>query len=271
MPIKATAIRIPDLDAPIHRIFSLWSLERTLQYRALRFVRPKEWEDPYEIVGDAIQVTRKIGDSYDQTVINQNLPPAYAQCWSATGESDTLLRAYSRVLKHPQFNRNVFPQDEGVRVRSTPRKLLKAIADGILPPTTGSAFLGAVRYGTEKQIFGAMREAIRRGGLTVFANPQERAELLLLKRNAFAHEREVRALFVLEPGDGFSAWLDVRCDPNVVFDEITFDPRLGTDEKRERSDLIRRLGYTGPIGESELYQRILLDLWLDPPPAISEP
>src|SRR5689334_4206388 len=127
-------IRIEDIDGPIHRIFSLWSLEQTLRQKSLVLVLPREWEDPYEVVGDAIQVHRKVGARYESTFINQDLPPLYAQCWSSTGESDTLLRAYSRVLKDSRFQKNVFPQEEGVRVRSTPRKILNAIASGVRSP-----------------------------------------------------------------------------------------------------------------------------------------
>ena len=87
-------------------------------------VAPRLWEDPFEVIGNGIAVDRPRGDRIEQVIINQSLPPAYAQCWSATPESDTLLRAYSRVIKDPHFGRNICPRDEGVRVRSTPRKLL---------------------------------------------------------------------------------------------------------------------------------------------------
>ena len=57
---------------------------------------------------------------------------AYAQCRSATGDSDTLLRAYSHVVIDAGSGRNLYPGSEGVLVKSTPRKLLFALR-GSLP------------------------------------------------------------------------------------------------------------------------------------------
>lgn len=51
-------------------------------------------------------------------------------------------------------------------------------------------------------------------------------------------------------------------EPSAVFDEISFDPRLETFERRERGAVIRSLGYKGAITESDLYQRTLLQVGL---------
>src|ERR1039457_6010799 len=109
----------------------MWFLEEAIRLRLLVLVAPHLWEDPFELIGSAIAVNQRVGDRIQQTIINQSLPTPYAQAWSATAESDTLLRAYSRVIKDPHFRRNVVPRDEGVRVRSTPRKLLRALLGGL--------------------------------------------------------------------------------------------------------------------------------------------
>jgi hypothetical protein len=60
----------------------------------------------------------------------------------------------------------------------------------------------------------------------------------------------------------------VPFDPNEVFEDITFDPRLLTFEKDERETVIQSLGYKGSISKSDLYQRILLEV--DPLPVVAE-
>jgi hypothetical protein len=91
-------IRVSDVDSPIYRIFPLWVLEETLRLRQLALVAPSKWEDPFEVIGDAIAVNIRRGDRIEQKIINQELPPVFAQCWSRTIESDTLLRAYASQL-----------------------------------------------------------------------------------------------------------------------------------------------------------------------------
>jgi hypothetical protein len=54
----------------------------------------------------------------------------------------------------------------------------------------------------------------------------------------------------------------VPINPNEVFEEIAFDPRLATFERREREAIIRSLEYTGKITETGLYQRTLLQVSL---------
>jgi hypothetical protein len=61
--------------------------------------------------------------------------------------------------------------------------------------------------------------------------------------------------------------LRVQIDPNVVFDEIAFDPHLAAFERQEREVATKNLGYTGPFCESALYQRVLLEVYLNKPPS----
>ena len=258
-------IRITDPDKPIYRIFPLWFLEEALRLRQLVLIPPRSWEDPYEIVGDAIQVSRWEGDRWQQEIINQSLPPAYAQCWSETSESDTLLRAYSRVVKDPHFGRNTCPRDEGVRVRTTPRKLLRAIIEGTRSAPKGSCFLGSVQYLSEEGVLQTIANAIGHVGKEVFRIPSNRAKLLLLKRMAFAHEAEIRIIYVRDQSEPALPLLRVPIRPNEVFDQITFDPRLSAFERVERETVIRSLGYEGELTESLLYMGALLEVALNAP------
>lgn len=259
-------IRIDYPDKPIYRIFPLWSLEETLRLRQLVLVSPSLWEDPFEVVGNAIAVDRPNGDRCEQVIINQSLPPVYAQCWSMSPESDTLLRAYSRVVKDPQFRRNVCPRDEGVRVRSTPRKLLEALVAGTQSGPKVSCFIGSVQYFEQVMLLQEIANAVGKVGLDVFDHPGNRAKLLLMKREAFAHEVEVRLMVIRHKSDSSDVVFRIWIDPNTVFDEITFDPRLEIFERKERESLISGLGYTGQFRESSLYQKVLLQIRLERSP-----
>ncbi|MCK9984605.1 MAG: hypothetical protein AzoDbin1_01077 [Azoarcus sp.] len=258
--IATSLIGVPDPDIPIYRIFPLWFFEEALRLRQLVLVSPRSWEDPYEIIGDAIAVDFENNGRIEQEIINQSLPPVFAQCWSATEESDTLLRAYSRVVKDPHFRRNTCPRDEGVRVKSTPRKLLHALMLGAHSTGNGSWFLGAVNYMCQNELQQEIANAIGQHGLDMFSVPTNRARLLLLKRKAFSHEAELRVLFVQQNSAPVQPILRVPIDPLAVFDEISFDPRLELFERREREAAVRRLGFKGTISDAGLYQRTLLQV-----------
>jgi|GEM_PF-2984559 len=107
--IANSLIRVPDPDDSIYRIFLLWFFEEVLRLKQLVLVSPRNWEDPYEIIGESIAVDIERDGRIQQEIINQSLPPVFAQCWSATAESDTLLRTYSRVEKDPHSRRNTQP------------------------------------------------------------------------------------------------------------------------------------------------------------------
>lgn len=85
---------------------------------------------------------------------------------------------------------------------------------------------------------------------------------LLMKRPAFAHEAEIRRLYLPHEKLPLGDKLSFRIDVNEVFDEITFDPRLAQDVP-EREATIRRLGYEGQIVKSDLYQMVFSEILLD--------
>ncbi|MCE5309703.1 MAG: hypothetical protein LLG20_18880 [Acidobacteriales bacterium] len=262
-------IRITNPDEAVYRIYPLWFLEEVLRLHQLVLASPHLWDDPFEVVGNAIAVDYPRGDKYEQVIINQSLPPVYAQCWSATQESDTLLRAYSRVIKDPHFSRNICPRDEGVRVRSSPRKLLEALVKGTQREPASSCFIGCVQYLGKDTLLQEIANAVGTAGLNAFEHPANRAKLLLMKRDAFAHEAEVRLMLVRHGGNSSNALLRIHIDPSAVFDEISFDPRLATFERREREIAFRNHGYTGQFRESGLYQRVILQVVLPKPPSTS--
>ena len=96
--VTSNFLNIADPDAPIYRIYPLWFFEEALRLRQLVLVAPERWEDPYEILTSRVMIVYGRTAPGEQRPLGPLLRPAYAQCWSNTRESDTLLRAYSRVV-----------------------------------------------------------------------------------------------------------------------------------------------------------------------------
>lgn len=255
-------LRIADPDEPIYRIFPLWHLQEAVRLNQLALVSPALWEDPFEVLPSSIQIVDRRTASWKVDMLHAHLNPVFAQCWSRTAESDTLLRAYSRVVKDSHHRRNTVPRDEGVRVRSTPRKLLRALMSQFPDRAEQCCFVGAVRYETAENIKQYIADLIGSHELAVLGRDSPRAELHLLKRVAFRHESEVRVVYVAEGAFAGTKLVTCGIDVNEVFEEMVFDPRLEVFEQRERESVIRALGYAGPVTTSELYGRLLLEVHL---------
>lgn len=251
-------INITDLDAPIYRIFPLWYFEEALRVKNLALVPPQRWEDPYESLPWSIVITRKSG----QTFLEKHILPVYAQCWSGTHESDTLLRAYSRVSKDPHHNRNILIREEGVKVKTTARKLINAIVKSNQTFPKDSFYFGRVDYVPPDKIKKFIGDTIYQKGETALYRGIDLAKLMLLKRPAFQHEDEYRLLYIEDRNVQEQKIIQLSFEPNEVFDEVTFDPRLVTFERIEREANAKRLGYSGKFGTSELYQKILFEVYM---------
>ncbi|WBO58076.1 hypothetical protein GT370_12475 [Acidocella sp. MX-AZ03] len=113
---------IPDMNRPLYRIFPLWFFEAALTTNAgnLFLIRPDAWEDPYEDICSKIMLQTP---DHKQKMLSPYLRPAFAQCWSFEGQSDALLRAYSRVNRDAATGRNTEPKFEGVQVKTTRQSL----------------------------------------------------------------------------------------------------------------------------------------------------
>ena len=260
----SNAIRIPDLDTPVYRIMSLRYFRSMLAKPELVLIRPKMWPDPFENVlldcsVGSVSNPRKPLEFFDRV-----LAEIYAQSWSITQESDTLWRAYSWVENDKATNRNKWPDNAGVKIRSTPRKLLEALwrrCPASDPAET--CFIGRVRYMSTAELWEHVNTEVQRHGLAAFSGGHGHAEAVLLKRAAFSYESEIRLIYVEPRSHGFSGeLLPIAIDLPSVVDEVSFDPRLLPAEQKLREEEARTLGYFGVFGVSELYQRVLMTFLL---------
>ena len=259
-PSEPGYIRIADPDAPIFRIFKLRRFWQLLTDHRLYLAPPESWDDPFENLLTMCAITHRSGAP--QQFFDRIRRPLFGQSWSGTPESDSLWRAYSIVKNDRRRARNEYPDDEGVQVRTTPRKLLAALRAWCPNEPDEHCFVGAVRYLPQRDVERYIADEIGRHRLGAFAGGRGHAESVLFKRTAFAHEDEVRLVYVARDEDAAHDGVLVPIDPAGAFDEVRFDPRLALFEKIEREDECRRLGFDS-VGRSDLYQEVLFEVGVD--------
>lgn len=252
----ATYIRLDgDLDRPLYRIFPLWAFEDMLRVRRLVLVPPRFWDDPREDIPASIMMQRP---DNKQKALGGYLNPVRCQCWSFEAESDSLLRAYSRVTIDEIHRRNIEPRNEGVLVRTTPRKLNSALAEWAGRVTWGKIYFGRVEYLPREEASQKLVDILASKGPVEMGRGESRAQSLLLKRQAFSHEDEVRLIWVCGDQRDIEEVMTVNIQPNDFIEEVTFDPRLIRFELLERQQSAKGLGYEGAFVESTLYSKTFL-------------
>lgn len=264
-PARSETVMTMTLDPnqPIFRIFRLEYFEQALRSRQLVFVPPRNWHDPYEVLAELIMMTDLRATPFQQKSLEPYLCPVFAQCWSMTEESDTLLRAYSSVEIDPVSSRNKTRSLEGVKVRTTPAKIRAAVENGLAGKVGMECFVERVRYLSDSEIHQYCANRVGGEKLSELGRGRSRAEFAFLKRPAFHNEAEVRVIVVdnerTQPANDL---LKVSFDPNAVFEAVTFEPRLIAFERMEREAWARKLGYGGPFVQSTLYRKVMLEIGL---------
>ena len=137
-------IGIDDPDTPIYRTFRFEYFRDALQRQSIALVAPALWDDPFENFLTGCAITYRYEGQWRQELFDSVRKPVYAQCWSLASESDALWRIYSTVLKHPETGRSTLVEGEGLKVRTTVRKLLGALCNWSPIPAESACFLGLV-------------------------------------------------------------------------------------------------------------------------------
>jgi hypothetical protein len=240
--VQAHFIQRINSNTPIYRIFTLKRGLRTLVGKQLTLVRPSLWDDPYENALYQRNIQTAQGESVSIEELRDCL---YAQCWTEDGNSDALWRIYS-------------PSKNGFRATTTVGKLLKAISENKGIRKTDCS-IGKVNYCHQEIV----EELFSRIELSDFTDSTglRPIKFLLIKRNAFQHEREVRIAYChpksnANPHGNFKSF-DIA--PNTLFDRLLFDPRINDADFARLKDRIRQSGYTGEIGKSTMYGRPVFD------------
>lgn len=232
-----------DLDKPLYRIFSFQRLEEIFQEKKLTLVKPRLWEDPFE--NFILNSTGYLPDGREfQIGFRDNF---YGQCWSLTKESDAMWRIYS-------------PEKNGVKVKTTIRKLFAPLfkAGGEHKKINGtvynlSSFVGKVKYADTKTLVAMLKDRERMSDKIFDQSGWGQASSFFFKRVAFRHEKEVRLIYNSQGDNQFDIFkFDIN--PNQLFEEIVFDPRMDSTVYQEMKSRLKSWGYDKKVIQSGLYK-----------------
>ena len=223
-----------EIDQPIFRILTINRLFELFENNINILVNPKLWDDPFEnfIMNSTLKFKSGIGFEIG---FKENL---YGQCWTKTRESDAMWRIYS-------------PDKNGVRITTTPRKLLTDLFKDVAPDGNFSAYIGKVKYYKSEDLIKLLDA---KASEWVFDKTGKGpANSLLFKRVAFKHENEVRLIY-----NSFNKFKHDKCGYKInaleLIDDIVFDPRIDYKEFRKLKERLLEIGFKKRIVMSNLYQ-----------------
>lgn len=190
----------------------------------LFFAHPSSWSDPYE--------TR---------LIHQDNHKIFAQCWCNKGVSDAMWRIYS-------------PNHLGIRVSTSTKKLRQALEKGAKEKKLEFR-LGDVDYMSQFN-FNKTARTIH-AELADSFSLEKALDLLFMKREAFDHEAEYRAVCISPNAktDQVTAGLKIKVNPKKLIDSILIDPRA-PDELADALIFYfkEKIGFTKRVQRSVLYK-----------------
>lgn len=223
-----------DRDKPIFRVISIKRLFELFTEKKNVLVKPTLWDDPFENF-----IMNSSGELEGGQMFSIGFRDHFfGQCWTKTRESDAMWRIYS-------------PDKNGVRIASTPRKLLHSHYDTADKYKDINCFVGGVNYYTSPKL----KTLLDTHASTWIKDSTGagQAQTLLFKRSAFKHENEIRLVFNSQ-GKEKSDFYRYPIDSFDLIDDVVFDPRIDYKEfARYKTDL-KKIGFEGRIVKSILYQ-----------------
>ncbi len=234
--------RVINEDTPVYRVFSNQRLFEMFSDKKLTLVAPQKWDDPFE---NFLAKCKAVVDGIPNVDIGGLFKSFYGQCWTLNPESDAMWRIYSHTK-------------DGARVSTTAGRLLRSIYNPSDPFASMSYYIGSVGYETEGDLRKLFENPANASGAALDATGKGQAMTLFLKRKEFEHEAEIRLLYQFNK-DGCSdqrpedIW-PFAIDPNTLFDDVLFDPRMDNAAFRAALQRLRALGFAKPVEQSTLYK-----------------
>lgn len=247
--IRYMNINESELDVPIYRVISVERFFELFKTNINTLVAPTLWEDPFEYFLSKTEIT------IDGKRKWMN-PRVWGQCWT------------TRIRKTDAMWRIYTPFKNGVKIRTTPRKLIesfmqsKQIKDLSIKAEVNNEqrlpinpieeeltlYCGRIEYLPVKKIIDTefLRNLLQ----------DKNKNILFVKRLEFKHESEFRLVFehlahYLMSFD--ESLFSYRFDFIKNIDEIVFDPRMDKTLVEAYSQYIKSQGYTGTASQSSLY------------------
>ncbi|KWS20859.1 hypothetical protein AL062_02780 [Pseudomonas syringae pv. syringae] len=215
----------------LYRILDFARAVQIFESKSLYFAHPQVWDDPYEV-----------------SIEHQSSHALFAQCWCRLGVSDAMWRIYS-------------PNQMGVRISTSTKKLNQALRDATI--STGYHLeTGPVEYLTQHAL--DLKIRMIAGDLRAKFELSKAAKALLMKREAFTHESEWRAVIYCPDINPVKIHkgISLAVNPHKLIDSILLDPRA----PQELIDAFtyyfkEKIKFKGRVSRSVLYkspQRIQL-------------
>lgn len=223
-----------ELDRPIYRIMKEEHVIGLFTEQRNVLSQIHNWKDKFENFQMALGGVLD-GEQFEFSFKNDFV----GQCWTRHALSEAMWGIYANDASK-RF----------LRIKSTPRKLLTALAKAHPMMPQDTCFIGKVLYKTERGLKAFLNE---RAQLSISA--VDIASTLLLKRLAFKHENEVRLLFFGNAADYENKGLyKYVVDPNDMVIQIMADPnRDRTNWVNDKARLKRETGFAGEIKRSKMY------------------
>lgn len=237
-----------DLDIPIYRIVSFEELRKIFKKSSLSLSKPSSWEDESELfLFNNIGITEN-NESVSFNYLKNRL---YCTCWSQKDESAALWKIYASK-KTSKY----------VKIKSTPRKIMKYFYDVNTSAHYWTYFCGKVRYVETKN----MNEILSNNLIDYFM-PESFSKAiysLFFKKAAFDYENEIRFVFIAQsdvPEDKLSVnkwdvskkYFYFKIDINDIIEEIVFHPQISNENRELIENEIRKYDYKGKLYKSSLY------------------
>lgn len=231
---------ISDPQAFIYRIFPKHRFLNLLRDQKNGLVKPRLWDDPFE---NFFLRSEAVDPDGTRVSLDSLAEGWFGQCWTLNNDTDAMWRIYSPA-----------PANDSIKVRTTIRKLFGSFYDTRDKLASLKFLMGKVQYLTEANIT-ALVASTSFGDLALGGQATGFARLLCVKREAFAHEGEVRLLF--QDVDGThraDVAVQFDFDVNSICDEVVLDPRLPAKCVDTLTADIQAAGCTLPITQSTLYR-----------------
>lgn len=163
-----------ELDKPIYKVLKFDYLVEMFQNNLNTLLNPSIWDDPYEnlFMESKIEITNSL---FLKSELGKSI---FCQSWSFTKDSDAMWRIYS-------------PDNNSVKISSTPRKLLKSLKE--IDQDLNKVFIGKVNYLKSTELKSLYLNNSKKWVFEELGIGN--AKSLLYKRYPFKHENEVRLIY----------------------------------------------------------------------------
>lgn len=222
-------------DTKIYRIFPQERFFELFEERKNALLRPDRWEDPYENVFLKSEVKLLGGEEAKFDFHND----VYGQCWTLERSSNAMWKIYSKG-------------EDAIRVRTTVGRLIESLCGVHGETAHASCFIGRVNYQKVKELkeFGKNMFVWHSGAEAI-------AQSLLIKREAYKYESEVRLLYIAPHHTDDSKWIyKYNLDPVAIFDQAMVDGRVTREKFVDiKNEIASRTG----LSRRRIHRSVLYD------------